>query len=44
MEVTKHRDVVEFYVGRQGFEVTYSGKLPCRKTSWTTISAAATTP
>jgi len=27
-EVTKHRDVVEFYVGRQGWEVTYRGKKP----------------
>jgi hypothetical protein len=26
VEVTKHRDVVEFYVGRQGWEVTYRGK------------------
>jgi hypothetical protein len=27
-EVTKHRDVVEFFVGRQGWEVTYRGKRP----------------
>ena len=26
IEVTKHRDVVEFYVGRTGEEVTYRGK------------------
>jgi len=26
IEATKHRDVVEFFLGRQGFEVTYQGK------------------
>ncbi len=26
VELTKHRDVVEFYVGREGWEVTYRGK------------------
>ncbi len=26
IEMTKHRDVVEFYVGRQAWEVTYRGK------------------
>ncbi len=26
IEVTKHRDVVEFFIGRQGWEVTYRGK------------------
>jgi hypothetical protein len=26
IELTSHRDVVEFYMGRQGFEVTYRGK------------------
>ena len=31
MEVTKHRDVVEFYVGRQGWEVTYRGKSAMQK-------------
>ena len=31
IEVTKHRDVVEFYVGRQGWEVTYRGKKPLDK-------------
>jgi len=31
MEVTKHRDVVEFYVDRQGFEVTYKGKTAMPK-------------
>lgn len=28
IDVTKHRDVVEFFVGRQGIEVTYRGKHP----------------
>jgi hypothetical protein len=27
-EYTKHRDVVQFYVGREGWEVTYRGKKP----------------
>lgn len=31
IEATKHRDVVEFYVGRQGYEVTYQGKKPMEK-------------
>lgn len=31
VEVTKHRDVVEFYVGRQGWEVTYRGKKAMQK-------------
>jgi hypothetical protein len=31
IEYTKHRDVVQFYVGRQGFEVTYRGKKPLDK-------------
>jgi hypothetical protein len=26
VELTKHRDVVEFYLGREGWEVTYRGK------------------
>lgn len=26
IEVTKHRDVVEFYLGREGWEVTYRGQ------------------
>jgi len=26
IEVTKHRDVVEFFIGNQGWEVTYRGK------------------
>jgi hypothetical protein len=26
IEYTKHRDVVQFYLGRQGWEVTYKGK------------------
>jgi hypothetical protein len=26
MEFTKHRDVVQFYIGRQGWEITYRGK------------------
>jgi hypothetical protein len=28
IEFTKHRDVVQFYVGRTGEEVTYKGKAP----------------
>jgi hypothetical protein len=28
IEITKHRDVVEFYIGRAGSEVTYKGKEP----------------
>lgn len=28
IEFTKHRDVVQFYIGRQGSEVTYRGKKP----------------
>jgi hypothetical protein len=28
IEFTKHRDVVQFYVGRSGEEVTYKGKAP----------------
>jgi hypothetical protein len=28
IEFTKHRDVVQFYLGRQGYEVTYKGKHP----------------
>ena len=28
IEYTKHRDVVQFYVGRTGTEVTYKGKAP----------------
>ena len=31
VEVTKHRDVVEFYVVRDGWEVTYRGKKPMQK-------------
>ena len=31
IEFTKHRDVVQFVVGRQGFEVTYRGKKPLEK-------------
>jgi hypothetical protein len=31
MELTKHRDVVEFYLGREGWEVTYRGKKPMDK-------------
>lgn len=33
IEVTKHRDVVEFFIGRQGWEVTYRGKKPMEKDS-----------
>jgi hypothetical protein len=28
IEFTKHRDVVQFYLGRKGYEVTYRGKAP----------------
>ena len=28
IEFTKHRDVVQFYLGRDGWEVTYRGKKP----------------
>jgi hypothetical protein len=28
IEFTKHRDVVQFYVGREAWEVTYRGKAP----------------
>ena len=28
IEFTKHRDVVQFYMGRAGTEVTYKGKAP----------------
>src|SRR5208283_2794516 len=28
IELTKHRDVVQFYIGRTGMEVTYKGKAP----------------
>ena len=28
IEYTKHRDVVQFYIGRTGTEVTYKGKAP----------------
>ncbi len=31
VDVTKHRDVVEFYVGNEGWEVTYRGKKPMDK-------------
>lgn len=31
VEVTKHRDVLEFYLGRQGWEVTFRGKKPMQK-------------
>ena len=31
IELTKHRDVVEFYVGRQAWEVTYRGKKAVEK-------------
>jgi hypothetical protein len=33
MEFTKHRDVVQFYIGREGWEVTYRGKKPMEKDS-----------
>ena len=28
IEFTKHRDVLQFYLGRAGYEVTYKGKAP----------------
>jgi hypothetical protein len=31
VEVTKHRDVVEFFIGRAGWEVTYRGKKAMQK-------------
>src|ERR1017187_5263166 len=31
VEITKHRDVVEFYEGSEGWEVTYRGKKPMDK-------------
>ena len=31
IEYTKHRDVVQFYIGRTGEEVTYKGKAPLPK-------------
>lgn len=31
IEVTKHRDVVEFFLGQQGWEVTFRGKKPMEK-------------
>lgn len=31
IEVTKHRDVVEFFVGDKGYEVTFRGKKPMDK-------------
>jgi type II secretory pathway pseudopilin PulG len=31
VELSKHRDVVEFYLGREGWEVTYRGKKPMDK-------------
>jgi hypothetical protein len=33
IEVTKHRDVVEFYIGNTGWEVTYRGKKAMPKES-----------
>ena len=44
IEYTKHRDVIEFFVGRQGWEVNYRGKTRCPRIRWTNISAAAITP
>jgi len=43
IEYTKHRDVVQFYVGRTGEEVTYKGKAALPQDQ-TTTCAAATTP
>lgn len=33
IEFTKHRDVVQFYLGRQGWEVTFRGKKEMQKDS-----------
>ena len=49
IEVTKHRDVVEFFIGREGWEVTYRGKkrwtaMPPTRKRWKTICGGATTP
>jgi len=33
IEFTKHRDVVQFIIGREGWEVTYQGKKPMPKDS-----------
>jgi hypothetical protein len=35
IEFTKHRDVVQFYIGHEGWEVTYRGKKPVEKDSLT---------
>ncbi len=40
IEYTKHRDVVQFFVGRQGWEVTYRGKKPLDKDIVGRLSAA----
>ena len=39
-EFTTHRDVLGFYIGREGWEVTYKG----RRSRWTTFCGGATTP
>jgi len=31
IELGKHRDVLQFFIGREGFEVTYRGKKPTEK-------------
>ena len=41
IELTKHRDVVEFYVGSEGWEVTYRGKKPIPQEGCGRLSAAA---
>jgi hypothetical protein len=44
IEYTKHRDVVQFYLGRAGWEVTYKGKAPLPQEQVDDFCAAATTP
>jgi hypothetical protein len=44
IEYTKHRDVVQFYVGRTGEEVTYKGKAALPQEQVDDFCAAATTP
>ena len=45
IDVTKHRDVVQFFVGREGLGGHLSGQeAAARRSRWTIICAAATTP
>jgi len=43
-EYTKHRDVLGFYIGREGWEVTYRARSAAPGAVWTTFCAAAITP